>query len=240
MARLSPPPSVEVYRGARENRAMFDRIAHRYDLMNRVLTLGLDAGWRRRTVAALRLPPGSLVVDLACGTGMLCNEAQRAGLRCLGVDVAAGMLAHSHTGAPLVRGDILRLPLPDGAVDGAVCGFALRNVGDIPGCLRETARVLRPGGRIGFLEVAEPDNPLVHRVHALYFRRLVPLVGGLRGPRALARTGGDGHVAGAPGGDQAAALALEQEAVLRLPGVEEVGGGGDELHPHDSRVPVSS
>jgi len=178
VARLSPPP-VEVYRGARENRAMFDRIAHRYDLMNRVLTLGLDGGWRRRAVAALGLAPGSLVVDLACGTGMLCNEAQRARLRCVGFDVAAGMLAHSHTSAPLVRADILRLPLADGGADGAVCGFALRNVGDIPGCLRETARVLRPGGRIGLLEVAEPENPILRRGHALYFRRVVPLVGGL-------------------------------------------------------------
>jgi demethylmenaquinone methyltransferase/2-methoxy-6-polyprenyl-1,4-benzoquinol methylase len=158
---------------------MFDRLAHRYDLMNRVLTLGLDGGWRRRTVAALGLARGALVVDLACGTGMLCNEAQRAGLRCVGIDVAAGMLAHRRTSAPLVRADILRLPLADGGADGAVCGFALRNVGDIPACLRETARVLRPGGRIGFLEVAEPGNPLLRRGHALYFRRLVPLVGGL-------------------------------------------------------------
>jgi demethylmenaquinone methyltransferase / 2-methoxy-6-polyprenyl-1,4-benzoquinol methylase len=183
VARLSPPPSVESYRDAGENRAMFDRIAHRYDLMNRVLTLGLDAGWRRRTVSALGLAPGSLVVDLACGTGMLCNEAQNAALRCVGFDVAAGMLAHSHTSAPLVRADILRLPLADGGADGAVCGFALRNVGDIPACLRETARVLRPGGRIGFLEVAEPESPLLRRGHALWFRRVVPLVGGLLSDR---------------------------------------------------------
>jgi demethylmenaquinone methyltransferase / 2-methoxy-6-polyprenyl-1,4-benzoquinol methylase len=183
VARLSPPPPVEVYRGARENRAMFDRIAHRYDLMNRVLTLGLDAGWRRRAVAALGLAPGSLVVDLACGTGMLCNDARRAGLRCVGFDVAAGMLAHSHTPAPLVRADILRLPLADGAADGAVCGFALRNVGDIPGCFAETARVVRPGGRIGFLEVAQPQSPLLRRGHALWFRHVVPVVGGLLSDR---------------------------------------------------------
>jgi demethylmenaquinone methyltransferase/2-methoxy-6-polyprenyl-1,4-benzoquinol methylase len=187
VARLSPPRPADARDRADANRAMFDRIASRYDRLNRVLTLGLDARWRRRTVAALGLPAGSLVVDLACGTGDLCRETQRAGLRCVGVDVAARMLAHSRTSAPLVRADILRLPLAGGAVDGAVCGFALRNVVDIPACLRETARVLRPGGRIGFLEVAEPDNPMLRRGHALYFRRVVPFVGGLLSDREAYR-----------------------------------------------------
>ncbi|HEV7464766.1 MAG TPA: ubiquinone/menaquinone biosynthesis methyltransferase [Candidatus Dormibacteraeota bacterium] len=187
MARLTPPRPADARDRADANRAMFDRIASRYDRLNRLLTLGLDARWRRRTVAALGLPAGSLVVDLACGTGDLCRETQRAGLRCVGVDVAARMLAHSHTSAPLVRADILTLPLAGGAVDGAVCGFALRNVVDIPACLRETARVLRPGGRIGFLEVAEPDNALLRRAHALYFRRIVPFVGGLLSDREAYR-----------------------------------------------------
>ncbi|HEY0411208.1 MAG TPA: ubiquinone/menaquinone biosynthesis methyltransferase [Candidatus Dormibacteraeota bacterium] len=187
MARLSPARPADARDRADANRAMFDRIAPRYDRLNRVLTLGLDARWRRRTVAALGLSPGSLVVDLACGTGDLCRETQRAGLRCVGVDVAARMLAHSHTSAPLVRADILTLPIAGGTVDGAVCGFALRNVVDIPACLRETARVLRPGGRIGFLEVAEPANPLLRRGHALYFRRVVPLVGGLLSDREAYR-----------------------------------------------------
>lgn len=187
MARLSPPRPADARDRADANRVMFDRIAPRYDRLNRVLTLGLDARWRRRTVAALGLPAGSLVVDLACGTGDLCRETQRAGLRCIGVDVAARMLAHSHTSAPLVRADILTLPLAPGTADGAVCGFALRNVVDIPACLRETARVLRPGGRIGFLEVAEPANPLLRRGHALYFRRVVPFVGGLLSDREAYR-----------------------------------------------------
>ncbi len=187
MARLSPPRPADARDRADANRAMFDRIAPRYDRLNRVLTLGLDARWRRRTVAALGLSPGSLVVDLACGTGDLCRETQRAGLRCVGVDVAARMLAHSHTSAPLVRADILTLPLAAGTADGAVCGFALRNVVDIPACFRETARVLRPGGRIGFLEVAEPAGPLLRRGHALYFRRVVPFVGGLLSDREAYR-----------------------------------------------------
>jgi demethylmenaquinone methyltransferase/2-methoxy-6-polyprenyl-1,4-benzoquinol methylase len=187
VARLSPPRPAAARDRADANRVMFDRIAPRYDRLNRVLTLGLDARWRRRTVAALGLPAGSLVIDLACGTGDLCRETQRAGLRCVGVDVAARMLAHSHTSAPLVRADILTLPLAPGTADGAVCGFALRNVVDIPACLRETARVLRPGGRIGFLEVAEPANPLLRRGHALYFRRVVPFVGGLLSDREAYR-----------------------------------------------------
>jgi demethylmenaquinone methyltransferase / 2-methoxy-6-polyprenyl-1,4-benzoquinol methylase len=181
MARLSSPPSSDPGHRAASVEAMFDRIAARYDLLNRLLTLGLDAGWRRRAVAGLRLPPGSLVIDLACGTGDLCRAVERAGMRAVGVDLAARMLARGHhrTAAPLVRADILRLPLTDGTADGAVCGFALRNVAGIPACLAEAARVLRPGGRVAVIEVAQPANPLLRRGHALYFQRIVPLVGGL-------------------------------------------------------------
>src|SRR5438552_8778437 len=93
--------------------AMFDRIAIRYDLLNRLMTFGLDVHWRRRAVRELRLPRGSLVADLACGTGDLCEELRRQELRPIGLDFAAGMLAHAHTHAPLLRADILRLPLRD-------------------------------------------------------------------------------------------------------------------------------
>ncbi len=162
---------------------MFDRIAPRYELVNRVMTLGLDAGWRRRAVRELDLEPGSRVVDLGCGTGDLCRGLGRAGLRALGVDMAAGMLARARTSAPLVRADALRLPLGDASLDGAISGFALRNVVDIAACFREAARVIRPGGRAVFLEVSEPPSPLVRWVHALYFRRIVPVVGGLLSDR---------------------------------------------------------
>jgi demethylmenaquinone methyltransferase / 2-methoxy-6-polyprenyl-1,4-benzoquinol methylase len=158
---------------------MFDRIAPRYELVNRVMTLGLDAGWRRRAVRELRLAPGARVVDLGCGTGDLCRVLERSALGAVGIDMAAGMLARAHTSAPLVRADALRLPLRDGSVDGAISGFALRNVVDIAACFQEAARVIRPGGRAVFLEVSEPPNPVLRRLHALYFRRVVPLVGGL-------------------------------------------------------------
>lgn len=158
-------------------RDMFDRIAPRYDLVNRVMTLRMDVGWRRRLVRQLALPPGSTVLDLACGTGDLCRDVEAAGLRAVGVDLSWGMLAHARTTCPLVHADVLRLPFPDGAVDGITCGFALRNVVDLGAFLSECARVTRPGGRIGLLEVAEPPNPVVRRGHAVYFGRVVPWIG---------------------------------------------------------------
>src|SRR5580700_3591081 len=162
---------------------MFDRIAPRYELVNRVMTLGLDSGWRRRAVRELRLEPGARVIDLGCGTGDLCRLLGKAGLRAVGVDMAAGMLAKAHTSAPLIRADALQLPVGDATVDGAISGFALRNVVDIAACFREAARVIRPGGRAVFLEVSEPPSPIVRRLHALYFRRIVPMVGGLLSDR---------------------------------------------------------
>ena len=108
-------------------REMFDAIAPRYDLVNRIMTFRMDVGWRRRTVRSLGLPPGSLVLDLACGTGDLCRELSAAGMRPVGMDLSFGMLRHARTSAPLAQADALRLPVPDRSVDGITCGFALRN-----------------------------------------------------------------------------------------------------------------
>lgn len=160
-------------------RAMFDTIAPRYDLVNRVMTFRMDVGWRRRTVRALDLPLGSLVLDLACGTGDLCTELVRSGHRPVGVDLSFGMLAAARTRAPLVHADVLRLPVPAGAVDGVTCGFALRNLEELPRFFAELARAVRPGGRIALLEVAEPPNPLLRAGHAVYFGKVVPRIGGL-------------------------------------------------------------
>ena len=98
---------------ARRVRDMFDAIAGRYDLVNRVMTFGMDVGWRRRSVRELRLPGGALVADLACGTGDLCRELSRNGYRAAGFDFSFGMLAQATTEAPLVQADVLRLPLAD-------------------------------------------------------------------------------------------------------------------------------
>jgi demethylmenaquinone methyltransferase/2-methoxy-6-polyprenyl-1,4-benzoquinol methylase len=160
-------------------RDMFDAIAPRYDLVNRIMTFRLDVRWRKRTVASLGLDRGALVLDLAAGTGDLCRDLQAAGYRPVGVDLSFGMLAAARTDAPLVHADALRLPVPDGSVDGATCGFALRNFVDLGGFLAELARVVKPGGRIALLEVAEPANPVLRAGHGVYFGRVVPRIGAL-------------------------------------------------------------
>lgn len=167
----------------RRVRDMFDAIAGRYDLVNRVMTFGMDVGWRRRAVRQLRLPGGALVADLACGTGDLCRELSRDGYRAVGFDFSLGMLAKATTDVPLVQADVLRLPLADRSVDGATCGFALRNVVDLDAFFGELARVVRPGGRISLLEASQPDGPLIRAGHAVYFRRMVPMIGGLLSDR---------------------------------------------------------
>ncbi len=160
-------------------RSMFDAIAPRYDLVNRVMTFRMDVGWRTRTVRDLGLPEGSLVADLACGTGDFCRELQKQGLRPIGFDLSFGMLAAARTSAPLAEADALALPVPDGSLDGITCGFALRNLVELGGFFTELARTVRPGGRIALLEVAEPPNRFLRWGHSIYFGSIVPKVGGL-------------------------------------------------------------
>jgi demethylmenaquinone methyltransferase/2-methoxy-6-polyprenyl-1,4-benzoquinol methylase len=176
MARSTLPEGAEKVRAVR---GMFDAIAPRYDLVNRVMTFRMDVGWRRRAVAGLDLPPGSLVLDVACGTGDLCRDLAAAGLRPVGIDLSLGMLAAARTTAPLVQADALRLPLASGRVDGVTCGFALRNLVALAPFLEELARVTRGGARISLLEVATPSNRVLRWGHGLYFGKVVPLIGGL-------------------------------------------------------------
>jgi demethylmenaquinone methyltransferase/2-methoxy-6-polyprenyl-1,4-benzoquinol methylase len=164
--------------------AMFDAIAPGYDVTNRVISLGLDVGWRRRTVRSLGLAPGGVVLDLACGTGDLCRELLRQGLTPVGADRSAGMLEAARTSAPLVRGDGLAMPFRAGGIDGLVCGFALRNFASLAPVLAECARVLRPGGRLALLEVDAPSQPLLRVGHRIWFGKVVPLVGGLVAARS--------------------------------------------------------
>jgi demethylmenaquinone methyltransferase/2-methoxy-6-polyprenyl-1,4-benzoquinol methylase len=160
-------------------REMFDTIAPRYDLVNRIMTFRLDTRWRRRAVRDLDLTAGAVVLDLASGTGDLCIDLRRAGLRPISVDLSFGMLAADRSGSPRVQADILRLPVPDAAVDGVTCGFALRNLVDLPSFFAELARVVRPGGRIALLDVGVPSNPVIRWGNSIYFGRLVPLIGGV-------------------------------------------------------------
>ncbi len=159
-------------------RAMFDTIAPRYDLMNRLMTFGLDQAWRRGAVASLALPEDALVLDLACGTGDLSRLALRRGYRVVGADLSAGMLAANGASTPLVEADGSRLPFADAAFDGLVCGYALRNFTDLAAALAECARVLRAGGRLAVLEVDAPTSRLWRAGYDAWFNRAVPALGG--------------------------------------------------------------
>ncbi|MCP3853250.1 MAG: ubiquinone/menaquinone biosynthesis methyltransferase [Actinomycetia bacterium] len=159
-------------------RQMFDTIAPRYDLVNRIMTFRMDVGWRRKTVKALDLPPASRVLDLACGTGDFCVELAAGELQPMGSDLSFGMLEAARTDAPLMHADALALPVADRAVDGATCGFALRNLVELNGFFDEVARVVRPGGRVAFLDVAEPPNRIMRWGHGIYFDKVVPWIGG--------------------------------------------------------------
>lgn len=160
---------------------MFDAIAPRYDLMNRLMTFGMDRWWRRATLATLAIRGGDLVLDLGCGTGDLAAGARELGARAVGVDLSAGMLAEARrrggTGF-LVRGDAARLPLGTASCDAAVSGFALRNFESVEIVLAETARVLRPGGHLSILEIDRPRDGAFAALFGLYFGKLVPLLGG--------------------------------------------------------------
>ncbi|MCC6961438.1 MAG: ubiquinone/menaquinone biosynthesis methyltransferase [Dehalococcoidia bacterium] len=170
--------------------AMFDRIAARYDRVNRVMTFNADQRWRRELVRRIEIGPGDRVLDLACGTGDFSEICRATGAAAVGLDFSRGMLEVAGQRAPegaWVQGDALRLPLADGSFDAAVSGFALRNFVSIPPVLHELARVLKPGGRLGLLEVDRPANRAVRAGHSLYFDRVVPRVGGWVGRDAAYR-----------------------------------------------------
>jgi demethylmenaquinone methyltransferase/2-methoxy-6-polyprenyl-1,4-benzoquinol methylase len=165
-------------------RGLFDSISPRYDLVNRVMTFGMDTGWRRRAVSSLGLPGRSLVADLACGTGDFCRELERRGYRAVGFDFSHGMLVNARADLALVEADILRLPLDNGAADGITCGFALRNVVSLGGLFDELGRVVRTGGRVALLDASEPEGRLLRAGHGVYFNRVVPMIGGALSNRA--------------------------------------------------------
>jgi demethylmenaquinone methyltransferase/2-methoxy-6-polyprenyl-1,4-benzoquinol methylase len=160
-------------------RTMFDRIAPVYDVMNRVMTAGLDVRWRRLAAAAV-VRPGDRVLDAACGTGDLALADARAGAgKVTGLDFSEEMLARARRKAPQlewVRGDMLALPFADGTFDAATVGFGVRNVADLELGLRELRRVLRDGGRLAILEITQPRG-ILRPFYSLWFDRLVPLLG---------------------------------------------------------------
>jgi demethylmenaquinone methyltransferase/2-methoxy-6-polyprenyl-1,4-benzoquinol methylase len=162
-------------------RTMFDRIAPMYDRMNRLMSAGLDRGWR--DAAARRVVrPGDSVLDAACGTGDLALADLRAGAaRVVGVDFSARMLelaARKSSAVEWVQGDLCRLPFPDGTFQAATIGFGLRNVVDREAALCELGRVLAPGGRLGILEITRARGPLAP-FFRVWFDALVPAAGRL-------------------------------------------------------------
>jgi demethylmenaquinone methyltransferase/2-methoxy-6-polyprenyl-1,4-benzoquinol methylase len=170
------PEGDEKKRAVRE---MFDAIAPRYDLVNRIMTFRLDVRWRRLAVRTLRLPAGARVLDLAAGTGDLCIDLRKAGYAPLAFDLSHGMLVNDRSGAPRCQADILRLPVPGASADGVTCGFALRNLTDLAAFFGELGRVVRPGGRIALLDVGVPRNPLIRAGNGIYFGKVVPKIGAL-------------------------------------------------------------
>jgi demethylmenaquinone methyltransferase / 2-methoxy-6-polyprenyl-1,4-benzoquinol methylase len=170
--------------------AMFDGIAARYDLLNRVLSLGIDQSWRRATARSLALPPNARVLDLATGTADLALQVAREApdARIVGVDPSEGMLAvgrHKVERAGLAEriqlelGDAQSLPFPAASFDGVCIAFGIRNVPDRPRALAEMARVTRPGGRIAILELAEPEGGLLAPLTRFHVHTVVPTLGAL-------------------------------------------------------------
>lgn len=172
--RAGLPEGEEKVRAVRH---MFDAIAGRYELVNSIVSLGMDRSWRHRCLDALGLPAGSVVLDVACGTGDLCRELTSRGQAPVGVDLSPGMLSHARTTSPLVLADALRAPFQPAVFDGAVSGFALRNVADLGALFAELARVVRPGGRISLLDLAEPESTVLRLGHHYWSNYAVPFLG---------------------------------------------------------------
>ncbi len=182
--------SLSLDKTPRRIEGMFDAIAGRYDLLNRLLSVGLDQSWRARAVESLRLTGRESVLDLCTGTAdlALALTASHAARRVVGVDFAAEMLRYGRqkvVGAPhggqieLLRGDAMRVPLGDSCVDAATIAFGIRNVSDPVQTLREVRRVLRPGRRLAILEFGYPRMAALKLLYLWYFRTVLPMVGHL-------------------------------------------------------------
>jgi demethylmenaquinone methyltransferase/2-methoxy-6-polyprenyl-1,4-benzoquinol methylase len=163
---------------------MFDAVARRYDLVNDLLSLGLDRWWRREAVRSLGSHPGDRVLDLGTGTGKL-GGLLAARCTVVGVDVSREMLAMAQRAfngsVRFVQGSAFALPFRDGAFDAAVSGFVLRNLEDLPLAFTELARVLRPGATVSLIDITEPHRPMFRKLFDAYFRSAAPALGALVG-----------------------------------------------------------
>lgn len=177
-------------RKAQANREMFDAIAPRYDLLNRVMSLGLDACWRRRLVELSALAPGMRCLDLCCGTGDVTRALAQRGATVIGLDASAHMLAVARKRATpnvsFVQGDALCLPYPDNHFDAVTIAFGNRNVASLERLYTEMRRVAVPGGRIVSLEINRPTSRWLCALFFCYFTHIPPLAARLLGANPAA------------------------------------------------------
>jgi demethylmenaquinone methyltransferase / 2-methoxy-6-polyprenyl-1,4-benzoquinol methylase len=165
---------------------MFDGLVRRYDLLNSVMSLGLDRRWRAAAIQAIDPAPDARILDLGCGSGAL-SLPLSGRTTVVGLDVSQEMLRLAQQRlrgqVQLVRGSAFKLPFPDGSFTAIVSGFVLRNLRDLETAFRELARVLTPGGRIALLDATEPPNPVIRRLFDWYFGLAAPALGSLAGQR---------------------------------------------------------
>jgi demethylmenaquinone methyltransferase/2-methoxy-6-polyprenyl-1,4-benzoquinol methylase len=218
---------------ARQVRAMFDRIAGVYDLLNTAMTAGLHHRWRERAADEARVGPGSRVLDVATGTGDLALELARRvapGGEVIGSDFAEAMLdrarAKAEGGDSEVRprfewGDAMSLPYEDASFDAATVGFGARNFDDLARGLREMVRVVRPGGRVVVLEITTPRRPPLSLFYRLWFDRLVPALGRVAGRVASGRSSAAGQEGEVSISD---AYTYPPNSVRRFPGPRALAG----------------
>jgi demethylmenaquinone methyltransferase/2-methoxy-6-polyprenyl-1,4-benzoquinol methylase len=226
--------------------AMFDGIAARYDLVNRVISLGIDQSWRKKTVRALELAPKHRVLDLATGTADLAIQVAETetSVSVVGLDPSANMLAVGREKVTkkslgerieLVQGDAQALPFADDSFDSTCIAFGIRNVPDRAQALREMARVVRPGGRIAILELSEPRSGLLAAFARFHIHTVVPYVGallsGVKEYQYLQRS-----IAAFPPADEFAQLMNDSN--LKVLGVHALTFGVCHLYVAEPRLPV--